>query len=95
MSKVFTGIDVSKDFFNCIDESIKTLKSGRFNMDREGFESFKEIINRYHRKKFDIGRGIMKFNIYFRRYYLKKRQEVIQDIYTLLKKREYFCCSVH
>lgn|GEM_PF-3885366 len=79
MSKVFTGIDVSKDFFNCIDESIKTFKSGRFNMDREGFESFKEIINRYHRKKFDIG----------------KRREGIQDIYTLLKKREYSCCSVH
>ncbi len=49
MSQVFAGIDVFNDFFNCcfIDESMKTLKSGRFNMDREGFEAFNEIIYRY------------------------------------------------
>jgi len=49
MSKVFFGIDVSKDSFNycLIDESMKTIESGRFNMDREGFEPFKEIIDRY------------------------------------------------
>lgn len=49
MSKVFVGIDVSKDSFNycIIDESMKTIKSGSFSMDREGFEAFKEVIEGY------------------------------------------------
>ncbi|HBE45052.1 MAG TPA: IS110 family transposase [Deltaproteobacteria bacterium] len=49
MSQVFAGIDVSKDSFNycIIDESMSTLTSGSLQMNKKGFESFKEVIDGY------------------------------------------------
>lgn len=42
----FIGIDVSKDSFNysVVGEKMNEVQSGSFKMDREGFESFKDVV---------------------------------------------------
>ncbi|MHB1647093.1 MAG: IS110 family RNA-guided transposase [bacterium] len=44
----FIGLDISKDSFNyCVINSKKEIEKGRFLMNREGFDAFKNVVLKY------------------------------------------------
>jgi len=45
----FIGVDISKSSFNyaVVDNNCKPIESGKLSMDRDGFDSFKSVIEKY------------------------------------------------